>query len=222
MRRGEAQGGSEARGINFAEVVDMPRFQQGKTVFAAVSEQRAEDASCGRGGSTRQLDADECWPRCSVDRPRPLKLRGLNIQWPFSRLILGEVKKVEVRRYPLGYRNPNVLAGEMAWLIETKGTSEAPANAIVDSVCVGDRPGQARIVGIIAFSGSECYADMKAFREDARSHCVKKGGDKDWDGVGERYAWRIASVKMLQAPILAPRKTQTGMPWATTFDVVVC
>ena len=124
VRRGEAQGGSEARGINFAEVVEMPRFQQGKTVFAAVSEQRAEDASCGvvqvplrpldaRGGTTRQLDADECSPCCSEDRasalgaggsaeaalamargvlhfvPQRLKLRGLNIQWPFSRLILG-------------------------------------------------------------------------------------------------------------------------------------
>ena len=63
---------------------------------------------------------------------------------------------------------------------------------------------------------------MKAFRDDARSHCVKKGGDKDWDGVGEIYAWRIASVEMLQAPIMAPTKTQTGLPRATSFEVVVC
>ena len=160
--------------------------------------------------------------RCLARSSSAFEAAWLEYSMAFLTIDLGGgVKKVEVRRYPLGYRNPNVLAGEMVWLIETKGTSEAPANAIVDSVCVGDRPGQARIVGIIAFSGSECYADMKAFREDARSHCVKKGGDKDWDGVGERYAWRIASVKMLQAPILAPRKTQTGMPSATSFEVVL-
>jgi len=32
-------------------------------------------------------------------------LRGLNIQYPFSQLILSGVKLVEARRYPLGYRD---------------------------------------------------------------------------------------------------------------------
>jgi hypothetical protein len=34
-----------------------------------------------------------------------LSLPGLNINWPFSQLILAGVKTVEVRSYALGYRN---------------------------------------------------------------------------------------------------------------------
>ena len=60
-RLGEEQGGSEARGFNLPRVVEIPR----------------------------QLDTDEIRPRSSVERPLPLKARGLNIQWPFSQLILG-------------------------------------------------------------------------------------------------------------------------------------
>ena len=105
--------------------------------------------------------------------------------------------------------------------MEGAAAVKAPRNALVDSVHVGDRPREARIFAIVALSGSERNADTKALRDDAKSHCIKEGGDKDWDGAGERYAWRIASVKTLQAPILAPRKMQTGMPRATSFEVVV-
>ena len=34
-----------------------------------------------------------------------LRLRGLNVQWPFSQLLLSGVKTKEVRRYALGYRS---------------------------------------------------------------------------------------------------------------------
>ena len=52
-----------------------------------------------------------------------LTLRGMNIQYPFSRLILSGVKSVECRRYPLGHRN---LAhkNEDLFLIETRGTGD--------------------------------------------------------------------------------------------------
>ena len=63
---------------------------------------------------------------------------------------------------------------------------------------------------------------MRAFREDARNHCVKEGEDKDWDGIGLMYAWRIALVKKIKNPIVPPRKTMTGMPWETFFEVVLC
>ena len=52
-----------------------------------------------------------------------LTLRGMSIQYPFSRLILSGVKSVECRRYPLGHRN---LAhkNEDLFLIETRGTGD--------------------------------------------------------------------------------------------------
>lgn len=144
--------------------------------------------------------------------PERLALRGLNIQWPFSQLILAGIKTAEVRGYTLGHRNPNVLPGEEVWLIETKGTSEAPGNAVGDRACFGERPQKARIVGTVTFSHAERYADVTAFRADVSNHCICEGGDKDWDGSGERYAWRIASVSALQEPLVDPVKTQTGIP----------
>ena len=47
-----------------------------------------------------------------------LVLRGLNIQYPFSRLILAKLKDTEVRDYALGYRNIAHQDEEM-FLIET-------------------------------------------------------------------------------------------------------
>ena len=153
--------------------------------------------------------------------PRCLQYRGLNIQWPFSRLILEGLKTDEIRRYPLGHHNPKVRAGERVWLIETVGTYQAPGNAIVDSVTVGCRPGAARIVGIVSFSGSDRYAERKAFRDDAKRHCIKEGGDKDWDGVGDMYAWHIESVQALQVPLPAEGKTYTGFPSPRSFEVLL-
>ena len=113
-----------------------------------------------------------------------------------------------------------MLPGEEIWLIETKGTSEAPGNAVGDRACFGERPQKARIVGTVTFSHAERYADVTAFRADVSNHCICEGGDKDWDGSGERYAWRIASVSALQEPLVDPVKTQTGIPAPATFEVV--
>ena len=153
--------------------------------------------------------------------PQALTLRGLIIQWPFSQLLLAGVKTTEVRSYGLGYKNPHVLPDEEMWLIETTGTRNAPQNAIAHGACLGDRPERARIVGTVTFSGAERYTSVEAFRTGARSHCIAIGGDKDWDGSGERFAWSVASVKGLQTPIPAPRKTMTGLLVPTTFTIII-
>ena len=61
-----------------------------------------------------------------------LVLRGLNTQYPFSQLILTGDKKIEARRYALGYRNI-VQPGEEQFIIETpgKGASAALAGKVV-------------------------------------------------------------------------------------------
>ena len=53
-----------------------------------------------------------------------LSLPGLNINWPFSQLILAGVKTVEVRSYALGYKNIARPGVEM-WLVETPGIANA-------------------------------------------------------------------------------------------------
>jgi len=148
-----------------------------------------------------------------------LTLRGLNIQWPFSQLLVAGVKVKEVRSYGLNHRSPNILPGEEVWLIETLGTVQAPANALTDGARIGERPTKAHIIGTITFSHAEPYGSVRAFRADAASHCIKEGRDKDWDGRGERYAWHVSSVRLLQTPVPVAHKTQTGLPRATTFAV---
>ena len=49
---------------------------------------------------------------------------GLNVNWPFSQLILAGVKTVEARSYALGYRNIAQPAVEMS-LVETPGKANA-------------------------------------------------------------------------------------------------
>ena len=53
-----------------------------------------------------------------------LSLPGLNINWPFSQLILAGVKTAEVRSHALGYRSSAQPDVEM-WLVETPGKATA-------------------------------------------------------------------------------------------------
>ena len=73
--------------------------------------------------STASVPHDASAECCHMNTPSELSLRGINIQYPFSRLILSGVKSVECRRYPLGHRN---LAhkNEDLFLIETRGTGD--------------------------------------------------------------------------------------------------
>ena len=149
-----------------------------------------------------------------------LSLRGLNIQWPFSQLILAGIKTVEVRGYDLCYKYPNVLPGEEVWLIETPGPPKALKSAIGDRMDMGQRPKRAQIVGTVIFSNAEKYADVNAFRADARRHCIAECGDKDWNGTsGSRYAWQVEAVRSLVSPICDPPKTMTGIPNHTSYEV---
>ena len=68
--------------------------------------------------STASVPHDASAECCHMNTPSELSLRGINIQYPFSRLILSGVKTVEVRTYRLGDRN---LGGvnEDLFLIET-------------------------------------------------------------------------------------------------------
>ena len=45
--------------------------------------------------------------------PQAVTLRGLNIQYPFSRLILLGAKSIEARRYALGHRNIASVGGRI-------------------------------------------------------------------------------------------------------------
>ena len=86
-----------------------------------------------------------------------LSLRGLNIQWPFSQLLLLGAKPEEVRTYDLGYRQI-CNRDEEAWIVETKGPpTKAATNAIVGDLQIAPRPSAAQIVGTVSFADSHPY-----------------------------------------------------------------
>ena len=86
-----------------------------------------------------------------------LCLRGLNIQWPFSQLILRGAKSDEVREYDLGHRRI-CEAGEETWIVETRGKSvRSTANAICDDLELAPRPHAAQIVGTVRFDSAHLY-----------------------------------------------------------------
>ncbi len=147
-----------------------------------------------------------------------LTLPGLNVQWPFSQLLLAALKKCEIRRYALGHRNIAHVGAEL-WIVETCGVSaSASKNAVLGDVALGARPAKAQIVGTITFSQSAPYAGLPEFRADAAAHRIKAGGAFDWDGNGEMHAWRVASVRPLAHPVPVGSTGQAGFG-PRSFDV---
>jgi hypothetical protein len=140
--------------------------------------------------------------------------RGLNIQWPFSQLILRGLKTEEIREYELDYRS---IAGkdEEVWLVETKGPSpKASKNAIVDDVDIGPRPQDAQIVATITFTSCHRYTSEQQFRDARDRHRVADGSQFEWK-PGVIYGWQVGTVRALAKPepALSTNRSGFGIRW---------
>ena len=148
-----------------------------------------------------------------------VSLRGLNIQWPFSQLLLNGTKLEEVREYPLNYRGI-AKTQEEVFIVETKGPSVCKErNAISHGIQIAARPSTAQIVGTIRFACSQPYYDKQTFHEARCRHRIKAGSQFDWDDHHPIYGWRVDSVRALTVPIPVGRTGQTGFG-ARGFSVV--
>ena len=109
---------------------------------------------------------------------------------------------MEARSYALGYRNIAHADVEM-WLVETPGHTDAMPKGwvLAGGAAVAARPEKAHIVGTITFSRSDEYVSIAAFRADRENHRIAKGGHYDWDGKGEKHAWRVSVVRCLAQPV---------------------
>ena len=110
----------------------------------------------------------------------------LEVQSPFSRLILSGKKTIETRAYPL----PPDLIGANIILCES-----LPG---VDGVSqLGDEVFQAQeglsLIGEIFISSSEEYLSQTEWDSDVEKHQVPKGSSYDWSSteIGRRFAWKI-------------------------------
>ena len=138
---------------------------------------------------------------------------GLNIQWPFSQLVLLGVKTEEIRSYALNHRDIAV-ANQEYYIVETKGPSKkAMKNAIFGDIDIAPRPNAAHLVGTVTFSQSHQYKDQNTFHQARDKHCVAEGAEKyDWDGTGNRqsFGWQVSKVKAFTTPIPAVSTGTTG------------
>ena len=110
-------------------------------------------------------------------------MTGINIQTPWSELLINEVKSVETRSYHL----PEKYAGEELALIETPG-----------------RYGhfKARIIGTITFSHSFKYPDQKAWQDDYNRHCVAVDDPiYNWKDDKPKYGWVVSKVTKFDKPL---------------------
>ena len=130
---------------------------------------------------------------------------GLNIQWPWSELLLSGRKSIETRTYPL----PKKYEGVELAVIETpgpKGKKEAGIN-------------KARITGTIIFGASFQYKSENEWRKDAKRHLVNPDDIQySWTKTDNIvWGWTVEKVTRLKSHEAAPKKR--GIIFASICEI---
>ena len=122
---------------------------------------------------------------------------GLNVQSPWSTLLINGQKSVETR----SYRLPQRLEGVELALIETPGKSAKF---------------KSRIIGTITFSNSFEYININEWIKDYSRHLVSIDSEYRWGkrinwNNGElidkpKFGWVVQSVKKFENPVDPPAK----------------
>jgi hypothetical protein len=124
-------------------------------------------------------------------------MNGINIQIPWSRLLINGDKSVETRSYPL----PKKYEGVELALIETPGKYGRF---------------KSHIIGIITFSHSFQYPDKQAWIDDYNRHKVEEGDEFcDWNENKKKYGWVVASINKFDNHIPISKKNR-GIVFATS------
>ena len=110
-------------------------------------------------------------------------MTGLNIQTPWSSLLINGVKSVETRSYPI----PRKYIGVPLALIETPGKS---------------RKFKSRIIGEITFSHYIKYSDENQWKSDYPRHKVHAACPfYNWDNNKPKYGWVVSNIVKYNTPI---------------------
>lgn len=118
-----------------------------------------------------------------------LKIPGLNIQAPWSQMILRGQKTVETRSYPL----PDKHKGKMLAIIETPGKDKTL--------------GKAKIIGLVVFSESFQYPSKEKWLNDIDRHRVQPSDpDYRFTNTKPRHGWVVHKVIPLKKSIQPPQK----------------
>lgn len=121
---------------------------------------------------------------------------GINIQWPWSQLLLVGKKTIETRSYSLPEKFRDV---ELA-VIETPGPRGKKEAGILES----------RIIGTIVFSRSFRYSTKNEWMKDQDKHLVLPSDPQFAFLSGkEKWGWVVKEVTLFERP--KPRPSKTGI-----------
>lgn len=115
-------------------------------------------------------------------------MTGLNIQIPWSSLLINGEKSVETR----SYRLPKKYEGVPLKLIETPGKKGKF---------------KSRIVGEITFSHCFKYVTKKQWLSDYNRHKVDENEENfGWNPVVSKYGWVVSNIVKYEHPIEVKKK----------------
>ncbi len=116
---------------------------------------------------------------------------GINIQWPWSALLLTGHKTVETRTYPIP---AHYIGAELA-IIETPGP-HGKNEAGID---------KARIIGTIVFESCFEYRTRDQWLQDLKRHCVPPNDALYGFKQGSpKWGWVVRQVRALDCHVPAP------------------
>jgi len=125
---------------------------------------------------------------------------GLNIQWPWSELLLSGKKTVETRSYAI----PEKYLQRKLAIIETPGPRGKRDAGIVE----------ARVIGTITFSRCFRYASEREWLNDFERHSVSPSDSIFAYTPGkEKWGWLVVDCERFEQPMPAPKRR--GIVFAT-------
>ena len=117
---------------------------------------------------------------------------GINIQWPWSQLLLSGKKTVETRSYDI----PEKYRGVDLAIIETPGPRGKKDAGIT----------KARIIGTIVFEKTYRFQSVKHWQSEENLHFVPtKDPQYAWSKRDEVWGWVVKSVRKFSKPTIAPK-----------------
>lgn len=120
---------------------------------------------------------------------KDLIIPGINIQAPWSQLILCGQKTVETRSYPLPERHK----GKMLAIIETPGRDKGLSKA--------------KMIGVVVFSDSFLYENREDWLMDIDRHLVQPNDPLyKYTPNKPKYGWAVQSVVRLESFVPPPKK----------------
>ncbi|MBX9765890.1 MAG: hypothetical protein K2X47_01345 [Bdellovibrionales bacterium] len=116
-----------------------------------------------------------------------MKIPGINIQWPWSEMLLSGKKTVETR----GYKLPDHYIGKPLALIETKNPN---------------RKGKAKIIGVIRFEKSYLYETKTAWLKEKERHLVTPDDESfGFKATKPKWGWPVVEVFPIES-VNPPRR----------------